>query len=70
MKYNMVKDANCFVELTSAYLKPDDKMASLLKTTEEAGPNGFMLLYMCLKESESESLGHADAAAELEREGM
>ncbi len=69
MKYNMVRDSDRIVELTSPYLKPQDKITSLLKTAEEAGPNGFMLLYMCLKESGFESPGHEAAVIELQKEG-
>lgn len=68
-KYGVVKNGDDMKALTSSYLMPQDKMNSLIKLVEEAGSDGFMLLYMCLRES-SESIGHQDAVQELDYHGM
>ena len=70
MKYHLVRDSSRMEELTSSYLKSHDKMTSLVRMAEEAGPDGFMIIYKCLKESAFESLGHQAAVEELEKEGI
>jgi len=69
MKYGVVKNSEDMEVLTSSYLKPQDRFNSLIRMVEQVGKDGFMLLYMCLKESSVETKGHGDAAAELQRYG-
>ena len=65
-KYHVVKNGDDLKALTSSYLNPQDKMNSLIKLLEEAGSDGFMFLYICLRESSHESLGHKAAVQELD----
>ena len=69
MKYDLVKSSTDMETLTSAYLRPQDRLNSLVKMVEVAGEGGFMLLYMCLRESSEEVRGHESAVAELEHCG-
>ena len=68
-KYGIVKNAEDMYALTSSYVYPQDRNNSLMKLVEEAGPDGFMFLYMCLRESSVEHIGHQDAVAELDHYG-
>lgn len=69
-KYGVVKNGDDMEALTSSFLMPQDKINSLVRVVEEAGTDGFMFLYMCLRESSSESKGHEDAVKELDHHGM
>lgn len=69
MKYGLLKTAGDMEELTSSYYKPQDRLNSLMKMAEAGGNDGFMLLYMCLRESASEAGGHKDAVKELDHYG-
>lgn len=68
-KYGVVKNADDMRALTSSYFQPQDKMNSLIKVVEEAGSDGFMFLYMCLKETSETNIGHKDAVQELDHYG-
>ena len=69
MKYDLLKTSGNLEELTSSYFKPQDRLNSLVKIVEAGGSNGFMLFYMCLRESISEAGGHEDAVKELDHYG-
>ena len=69
MKYDLVQSSDDMYILTSSFFPPQDKFNSLVKTVEAAGQGGFMLLYICLKESASETRGHEAAAVALENCG-
>lgn len=69
-KYGVVKNSAEMAVLTSSLLMPQNKMKSLIEVVEEAGSDGFMFLYMCLKESSKDNKGHEDAVQELDRCGM
>jgi hypothetical protein len=69
-KYGVVKNSSDMYVLTSSHLPPQDRNNSLVKLVEEAGPDGFMLLYMSLRDSSTESIGHQDAVQELDHHGM
>jgi hypothetical protein len=69
-QYGVVKDGDDMQLLTSSYFKPQDKMNSLIQLVEEAGSDGYMLLYMSLRESSVDNPGHKDAVEELDRCGM
>ena len=52
--------------LTSPYFEPQQRRNSLLRLVNEAGSDGFMLLYMSLRESSEANPGHKDAVNELD----
>ena len=68
-KYGVVTRSDDMLALTSPYLMPQDKMNSLMQLVERAGSDGFMFLYMCLRESSTECRGHEDAVRELDHCG-
>ena len=68
-KYGVVTRSDDMLALTSPYLTPQDKMNSLMQLVERAGSDGFMFLYMCLRESSTECRGHEDAVRELDHCG-
>ena len=65
-EYGVAKNAGDMDALTSSYFKRQDKMNSLIKLLEEAGSDGFMFLYMSLKASSDESLGHQNTVREMD----
>ncbi len=65
MKYNIVQSVDDMEELTSSYFKRQDRLNSLLRMVEKGGNDGYMLLYICLRESCVEAVGHNDVVAEL-----
>lgn len=69
MKYKIVQNSDELETLTSPHRDPQYKKISLIKYVERAGKDGFMLFYMCLKESSDKARGHGDAVAELDNCG-
>ena len=70
MKYGVVKNGADMEDLTSSFLKPQDRINSLIRIVEKSGSDGFMFLYMCLRETSEENRGHEDAVTELDHHGM
>lgn len=68
-KYGVVKNGDHICALSSTTLMPQARHNSLVKLVEEAGSDGFMFLYMSLRDSSIESIGHQDAAQELDHCG-
>lgn len=68
-KYGVVTRGDDMLALTSPHLTPQDKMTSLIQLVEKAGSDGFMFLYMCLRDSSEECRGHNDAVRELDHYG-
>ena len=70
MKYNLVQNSEDMEELTNSYSKGEDRLNSMLKMVERRGnDDGYMLLYICLRESCVEVRGHNDVITELDCSG-
>ena len=68
-KYGIVKNSDDMSSLSGRFAYPQDKSISLVKLVEKAGPDGFMFLYMSLRESSVEHIGHQEAVKELDHCG-
>lgn len=70
-KYGVVMDFEDEKELLSPYSRLQDQFTSLIDLVERQGECGFMLLYMCIHESSSESEvpDHKDAVTKLDLAG-
>ena len=70
MKYELAKTTNDMEQLTSPYHLSEMRHQHLLRLAERGGEHGFMLLYMCIRDSIDQCpLGHGDAIRELDRCG-
>lgn len=68
-KYDMLSDAEDVDKLTSPYYQMEDRFTSLVNLIERQGECGYMLLYMCIRESCAEAPSHADARTHLDTMG-
>ena len=66
MRYGLVRNASDIETITSSSFQPQDRLNALLKLTEAAGTEGFMLLFMCLFDSRSDTMGHKQAVELLQ----
>ena len=65
LKYQLASSDEDRELLTSPFYL-QDKSTLILKLASKGGEYGFMLLYMCIHDSSTESLGHKDAIKELD----
>ena len=69
MSHELARNSDDAEKLTSSYHQPHDRHIALLQLAERGGEYGFMLLYMCISATCSESRGHAEAVGILDSEG-
>lgn len=70
MSHDLARNSDDLERLTSSYHQPHDRHVALLQLAERGGEYGFMLLYMCICATSSESHGHLEAVRILDSVGM
>jgi len=71
MKHRMVCDHDDLFWVGDSHTSPRDRADNLLrKIVPRCGEFGYYLLYMCIRDSTGNPLGHEDAVRELTTYGM
>ena len=69
VQHGIVNDQDDHHQLHNYVDPPGVKVVKLLGLAEKAGPYGYYLLYMCIRDTQDDQMGHGDAARELHRYG-
>ena len=70
LKYGVAGDITDLSSyINNSYLTSRQKADHLLKLASQCGPNGYHVLYMCIREDDENPLGHASVIDVLVRTG-
>ena len=70
LKYGVATDVTDLQYINNSYYTPRQKADYLLQLAAQGGPNGYHILYMCIRDDDENPLGHGSAVDCLIETGM